>query len=531
MLSLRVTSGPCAGAEFTLNASDENASIEQTGDAAGEAFVTASLGRPAQGGPFIKFPLPLDTSVAERHGEFIVRTIGGPDGAWVAEYRNFVAPPPYSNYPYPYHSVVYASEAAAAATAGGRLLDKPIDTRVMLRAGSVVCVGDPSLVVTGTPALTKKRATAPPIPSIYGDANVPQQEEVRTDRLAGARDPDNRIDPIWVFIRLAENGYASDIQAVASLSRDPELWSYLARSPRGDEEFPTTWLHAAAALGHTDRISFLVGVGASLEAPATNFDDTPLHTAARSGQAASLAALSEHGAVVDAFNYCECTPLHRAAESCSLQCTRLLLEAGADASLLCQGNEDGWTSSALVHACYYLEKLPPVKRSNVRRTVWPRLLLGERDRRQVADLLLCYDASLENSDFLDRISSDSSMCGILYGLLTNQDGPRAERSAWIRLVVRHGAVQAWKSSYPPLLHFFLMNAGTKLAGRSYEDSPTISRNNNDSSVEDLRSLLDGGADANAVMGTQDPGEGLATPLWHVNNDSACGTLLAQYGGR
>ena len=78
MLSLRVTSGPCAGAEFTLSATEDN--MATIADACGdEAIVTASLGRPAHGGPFIKFPLLLDTSVAERHGEFVVRTIGGPE--------------------------------------------------------------------------------------------------------------------------------------------------------------------------------------------------------------------------------------------------------------------------------------------------------------------------------------------------------------------------------------------------------------------------------------------------------------------
>ena len=113
-----------------------------------------------------------------------------------------------------------------------------------------------------------------------------------------------------------------------------------------------------------------------------------------------MAALLEYGARVDARNLDECTPLHCAAESCSLECARLLLEAGADTSHVCVGgrfdhNVFDTPSSALAHACI-VSKVHPSDGSRFRGLVTHSF--GVADRRKVADLLLCFNAGLDNDD-------------------------------------------------------------------------------------------------------------------------------------
>ena len=76
-------------------------------------------------------------------------------------------------------------------------------------------------------------------------------------------------DPIVILILVAANGYANDIAAaVAPLSRDPDLWSYLVKCRLGRVGY--TFLHAAAALGHTEMLSFLCAAGAEVSAVTTH---------------------------------------------------------------------------------------------------------------------------------------------------------------------------------------------------------------------------------------------------------------------
>ena len=66
----------------------------------------------------------------------------------------------------------------------------------------------------------------------------------------------NPIDPVTIFILLPADGFTRELSpGVAPTCADPDLWGYLAKC----RSFPhdQTWLHAAAALGHTERFRFL----------------------------------------------------------------------------------------------------------------------------------------------------------------------------------------------------------------------------------------------------------------------------------
>ena len=89
------------------------------------------------------------------------------------------------------------------------------------------------------------RTTLPPPPPPPDDASSP-------------------IDPIIIFTRVAENGFARDVAVCGCLTRDPTFWGYLARVNFGQSG--RMWLHAAAHLGHADRVRFLCGIGAPVEA-------------------------------------------------------------------------------------------------------------------------------------------------------------------------------------------------------------------------------------------------------------------------
>ncbi|XP_074396479.1 ankyrin repeat and SOCS box protein 13 isoform X2 [Zonotrichia albicollis] len=75
-------------------------------------------------------------------------------------------------------------------------------------------------------------------------------------------------------------------------------------------------------------------------------DRTPVHEAARRGEAARLRQLIENGACVNAVTYDSITPLHEASLRGQAQCVRLLLEAGAQVDAR---NIDG--STPLCDAC------------------------------------------------------------------------------------------------------------------------------------------------------------------------------------
>ena len=160
-------------------------------------------------------------------------------------------------------------------------------------------------------------------------------------------------DPVSILILLAANGYAADILACASLTRDPDLWSYLARVPIGQSEL--TWLHEAAALGHLDRVRFLCDTArAPLEA--ISLTDrfckcrrTALLQAFVSDQEGAVEVLKKHGANIDVVNP-YWSFLHQVVSVGDASTTMLLLKYGANPNTLTRYHLE----SPLTILCRYL---------------------------------------------------------------------------------------------------------------------------------------------------------------------------------
>lgn len=64
-----------------------------------------------------------------------------------------------------------------------------------------------------------------------------------------------------------------------------------------------------------------------------NWDETPLHEAAKAGDVELCQAYLEAGATVDALDYRDRTPLFLAAEEGNEQCVKLLLSYNANVDL------------------------------------------------------------------------------------------------------------------------------------------------------------------------------------------------------
>uniref|UniRef100_A0A0D3H3R7 Uncharacterized protein n=1 Tax=Oryza barthii TaxID=65489 RepID=A0A0D3H3R7_9ORYZ len=87
-------------------------------------------------------------------------------------------------------------------------------------------------------------------------------------------------------------------------------------------------LHAAAGKGHCEIVELLLSRGIGIV-----FDSlygTPLHTAAAHGQCSTMKILLDHHANPDKVFNLDDTPLNMAISSKSLECVKLLIQAGAD---------------------------------------------------------------------------------------------------------------------------------------------------------------------------------------------------------
>ena len=145
-------------------------------------------------------------------------------------------------------------------------------------------------------------------------------------------------DAVAILILVAANGFSSDLAHCASVTRDPDFWSYLARAHIGPNK--QSWLHAAAALGHTERVAFLCDVaGAPLEAVDSrrdSFNDwlgcgcRPLMWAAACNHDDAVTVLLQRGANINAGNFNGYTALHKAAMRGCVDTARVLLTNGAD---------------------------------------------------------------------------------------------------------------------------------------------------------------------------------------------------------
>ena len=122
-------------------------------------------------------------------------------------------------------------------------------------------------------------------------------------------DAEYRLDPIKILLLCAQNGYVGDIIAAASLTADPDLWSYFKRVRLGRSKV-MTWLTVAAAMGHDTRVTWLLDSGAPLE------------------ERDSVGAQSIYQRNGDA--YYKMTPLGWAVSYGRASTVRLLVERGAD---------------------------------------------------------------------------------------------------------------------------------------------------------------------------------------------------------
>ena len=105
------------------------------------------------------------------------------------------------------------------------------------------------------------------------------------------------------------------------LPRHPDLWGYLVEARVGPHQ--QSWLHAASALGHVERIRFLCGVGADVEA--TNAAGDPPFSLA--GTASVVKALLAAGAASGKTPLiCSCEHVRSATPAI----IRAFLDAGAD---------------------------------------------------------------------------------------------------------------------------------------------------------------------------------------------------------
>jgi ankyrin repeat protein len=100
-------------------------------------------------------------------------------------------------------------------------------------------------------------------------------------------------------------------------------------------------LHAAAQGGHAESVVHLLRAGADPHATESERSETPLFFAAQSGDVATMKALVDAGAGVNAKNASGVTPLHRAALNGRKAAEQYLIQAGAD--LRSKATEKGYT--------------------------------------------------------------------------------------------------------------------------------------------------------------------------------------------
>jgi len=228
---------------------------------------------------------------------------------------------------------------------------------------------------------------------------------VQQPALITAREPDSRRTLLHVFASLSDHAAVARLLALGADTeeRDAHFRSALHSAARADalpqlpaagaasacagepraaaveatlrelllagarvsarDQFGFTALHHAAQAGHTEAVSFLLGLNTTMSLPRapleaeTNAEERPLHLAAGGGHAATVRRLLEHGAHPDKSNYQGRTPLHLAsllgldlrldslaelsrfsdaatcrslACGCSSSCSRLLIPAGDD---------------------------------------------------------------------------------------------------------------------------------------------------------------------------------------------------------
>ncbi|KAJ3687179.1 hypothetical protein LUZ61_016343 [Rhynchospora tenuis] len=124
----------------------------------------------------------------------------------------------------------------------------------------------------------------------------------------------------------------------AAMGNHPETTRYLISSganPVVSNKAGLTPLHCAAMDGQPELVKFLLSLGVPVDITFNHATGTPLYVAAQCGQPSTLELLLEHHANVNGATRNGYTPLFMSVCVGSLECTKLLIKAGADVNLKC----------------------------------------------------------------------------------------------------------------------------------------------------------------------------------------------------
>ena len=131
-------------------------------------------------------------------------------------------------------------------------------------------------------------------------------------------------DELHPLFRAAAEGDLATIQRYLAEGNSVNVSSLV----RGDTYGPTL-LHVAVEVGQHEVVRLLLAAGADVNAEQFPNEETPLYRAVMGHNAAMMRLLLDAGAHVDVFNYNEETPLHAATYDAFPEGVRILLEAGA----------------------------------------------------------------------------------------------------------------------------------------------------------------------------------------------------------
>ncbi|KAJ3687202.1 hypothetical protein LUZ61_016366 [Rhynchospora tenuis] len=117
-----------------------------------------------------------------------------------------------------------------------------------------------------------------------------------------------------------------------------ETASYLINhgaNPVVSNELGYTPLHYAAKRGHEKLVKYLISSGVPVDVTFGHSVGGPIIIAALCGQTSTVKVLLEHHADVNSSTSTDYTPLFSSVFGGSLECTKLLIKAGADLNLKC----------------------------------------------------------------------------------------------------------------------------------------------------------------------------------------------------
>ncbi len=131
-------------------------------------------------------------------------------------------------------------------------------------------------------------------------------------------------DELHPLFRAAAEGDIATIQHYLAEGNSVNVTSLV----RGDT-YGLTLLHVAVEVGQHEVTRRLLAAGADVNAEQFPNEETPLYRAVLKHDAAMMRLLLDAGAHIDVFNYNEETPLHAATYDAFPEGVRILLEAGA----------------------------------------------------------------------------------------------------------------------------------------------------------------------------------------------------------